>query len=145
MLTPTFELSRSQRLPFAVKHLFASESVSWVTWDEADDPYKILVRHLDELRQEAAAHVGGAENRQQPNATPRTSEWKIHLEENVRQFIASGLTNAAASIHGSSIQVALADLEIRQQRMRKTTVELSIQRCAAKVSQVMAISVLCRS
>jgi MoxR-like ATPase len=155
-LTPTFELSRSQRLPFALKDPLESDTVSWVTWDEAENPYETLVQHLDELYRTKARDVVASSHGVQEGdqADKSTSSWSIHLEENVRQFVASGLEDAAAaktaSLTGAredtitkdnvhpGIRVAMADPRVRQQRMRKTDAELSIQRCAAKVSHAPA-------
>ncbi|GAA5943409.1 hypothetical protein JCM1841_002533 [Sporobolomyces salmonicolor] len=111
ILTPAFELSRSQRLPFA---LTPSEfaSVSWVTWQEADDPYAVLLQHLERLRAEDAVE----------------GDWSIEVEENVRQFIAAGLAGAAQQLKKTPT-VRLARLAVREQRMRKTEAELAIQRC----------------
>ncbi len=117
VLTPAFEKSRSQRLPFALtKEEY--ERVSWVTWEEAEDPYAILVRHLEGLRSEAGA----------------TGGWRIELEENVRTFVGSGLAVAGAAAEGDKPEVGFASLAVREQRMRKTEAELAIQRCVAKVS-----------
>jgi Xaa-Pro aminopeptidase len=116
ILTPSFEVSRSQRLPFALSSA-EFDSVSWVAWEEAEDPYATLVSHLEERRATDGVKSEG---------------WSIHLEENVRQFIASGL--AAAVQEKESVEVGLATIEVRQQRMRKTKAELKIQRCVARVS-----------
>lgn len=66
VLTPAFETSRSQRLPFALS-ADEFESVSWVAWQEEADPYAVLVQHLEALREKDGAK--GA--------------WTVHLEENV--------------------------------------------------------------
>lgn len=58
--------------------------------------------------------------------------WKVHLEENLREFVADGLREASNEVGGIS-QVGLADLKVREQRMRKTEHELELQRCGAKV------------
>lgn len=92
-----------------------------MTWDEADDPYAVLVQHLAKLRsQNAKADVKGR-------------AWRLHLEENTRQFVSNGLERSAAALQGERIEVWLASTEVRQQRMRKTQAELQIQRCVAKV------------
>lgn len=102
VLTPAFEKSRSQRLPFALSaDDFAV--VSWVTWQEAEDPYAILVEHIEELK-EIDGFVEGP--------------WTIHLEENVRQFVATGLRDAGESRAKDKPQVDLAALVVREQRMR---------------------------
>ncbi|ORY88833.1 peptidase M24, structural domain-containing protein [Leucosporidium creatinivorum] len=118
ILTPSFEVSRSQRLPFALSSA-EFESVSWVAWEEAEDPYATLVAHLEELRGKDGINSEG---------------WSIHLEENVRQFVASGL--AAAVKEKEGVEVGLASIEVRQQRMRKTKAELNIQHCVAKITRV---------
>lgn len=116
VLTPAFEVSRSQRLPFALtEEEFGS--VSWVAWQEAEDPYVILIKHLEQLREQ-----DGIKGR-----------YKVHLEENVRQFVAAGLERAAQGQEG--VEVGLASIEVRQQRMRKTKAELEIQHCVAQVSR----------
>ncbi|GAA5833503.1 hypothetical protein JCM5353_007944 [Sporobolomyces roseus] len=117
ILTPSFELSRSQRLPFA---LSSSEfdQVSWVIWEEADSPYEVLVHHLDGLRQ----------------AQGKEGEWSIEIEENVRQFVASGLAEARAKLDGEKPNVGLAKMQVRESRMTKTDEELEIQRCVGKIT-----------
>ena len=117
VLTPAFEKSRSQRLPFALTEE-EYDRVYWVTWEEAEDPYAILVKHLDGLRGEAGA----------------TGGWRIELEENVRTFVGAGLALAGQAIDGEKLEVGFASLGVREQRMRKTEAELDIQRCVAKVS-----------
>jgi len=116
ILTPSFELSRSQRLPFA---LSSSEfdSVSWVTWEESDRPYEVLVDHLDGLRREQG----------------REGEWSIEIEENVRQFVSSGLADASRTVEGKRPEVGLAKMQVRELRMRKTKAEVEIQSCVGKV------------
>lgn len=116
VLTPAFEKSRSQRLPFALTKEEYTR-VHWVTWEEAEDPYAILVKHLDGLREQAGA----------------TGEWRIELEENVRTFVGTGLGLAGKQLEGDWPEVGLASIAVREQRMRKTAAELDIQRCAAKV------------
>lgn len=116
VLSPAFEVSRSQCLPFALTEQ-EFDGVSWVAWQEAEDPYAVLVEHLKTLRN-GVGHEGG---------------WRLHLEENVRQFVASGLAEAVEQNEG--VEVGLASIEVRQQRMRKTEAELAIQHCVSKVSE----------
>ncbi|KAM0751190.1 Creatinase/aminopeptidase [Meredithblackwellia eburnea MCA 4105] len=115
ILTPSFEKSRSQRLPFALSPDDFAQ-VSWVTWEEAENPYEILLGHLEELKERDGVSIEDA--------------WKIHVEENVRQFVAEGVKEAA----GDKVEVGLASLVVREQRMRKTENELKIQRCAGKIT-----------
>jgi len=117
VLTPAFEKSRSQRLPFALTEKEYGK-VEWVTWEEAEDPYGILVKHLDGLRAVAGA----------------TGGWRIELEEHVRTFVGTGLAVAGQAVDGDKPEVGFASLAVREQRMRKTAAELDIQRCVAKVS-----------
>ncbi|GAA5994276.1 hypothetical protein JCM5350_002507 [Sporobolomyces pararoseus] len=116
ILTPSFEKSRSQRLPFAVESE-EFDKISWVAWEEAESPYEVLVNHLEKLRKE-----NGPEG-----------AWSIEIEENVRQFVASGLEEAAAK-SDSKAKVGLAKMVIRELRMRKTEAELEIQRCVGKIT-----------
>ncbi|GAA5958682.1 hypothetical protein JCM3765_006002, partial [Sporobolomyces pararoseus] len=116
VLTPSFEKSRSQRLPFAVDR-DEFDKISWVAWEEAENPYEVLVNHLEELRKENG-HEG---------------TWSIEIEENVRQFVASGLEEAAARLK-SEAKVGLAKMVVRELRMRKTVAELEIQRCVGKIT-----------
>ncbi|KAK4693021.1 hypothetical protein P7C70_g9013, partial [Phenoliferia sp. Uapishka_3] len=119
VLTPSFEVSRSQRLPFALnKEDF--EKVSWVAWKEEEDPYRILVEHLESLKEADGFGEGQG--------------WTIHLEENVRQFVSAGLQAAGQQIQNVKPKVELAALVVREQRMRKTENELALQRCAGKVT-----------
>lgn len=121
ILTPSFEKSRSQRLPFAVSRA-EFDDISWITWDEAENPYGVLVDHLERLRREAD-HDG---------------PWSIEVEENVRQFVAAGIAEAAAAARSEvAPEVGLAKMVIRELRMRKTKAELDIQRCVAKVSKLL--------
>ncbi|GAA5903160.1 hypothetical protein JCM5296_003357 [Sporobolomyces johnsonii] len=108
ILTPAFELSRSQRLPFA---LTPSElaSVSWVTWQEADDPYAVLLQHLERLRAEGAVE----------------GDWSIEVEENVRQFIAAGLAGAAQQLEQAP-SVGLARLAITLEALRAVRKHLRV-------------------
>lgn len=115
ILTPAFEVSRSQRLPFALSSA-EFDGVSWVAWQEAEDPYAVLIRHLEDLRKDAGAE----------------GSWRLHLEENVRQFVAAGLAEAVKE--NEAVEVGLASIEVRQQRMRKTEAELAIQHCVSKAS-----------
>ncbi|GAA5873177.1 hypothetical protein JCM16303_006961 [Sporobolomyces ruberrimus] len=116
VLTPSFEKSRSQRLPFAVESKEFDE-ISWVTWEEADSPYGVLVKHLEDLRRE-----GGDKG-----------EWSIEIEENVRQFVAAGIKEASSDLE-SKPRVGLARMVVRELRMRKTEAELDIQRCVGKIT-----------
>jgi len=126
VLTPSFEKSRSQRLPFALtKQEYAK--VNWVTWEEAENPYAILVEHLDGLRAATGAKGG----------------WRIELEENVRTFVGTGLAVAGQAVDGEQPQVGFASLAVREQRMRKTDAELDIQRCVAKVRSPIAATCPC--
>ncbi|GAA6005786.1 hypothetical protein JCM11491_004010 [Sporobolomyces phaffii] len=117
ILTPAFEKSRSQRLPFAVDSA-QLDSVSWVTWEESENPYEVLVTHLDELQK---AHAKG------------NGDWSIEVEENVRQFVAAGIEEAVAQL-GIEARVGLAKMEVRELRMRKTDAELELQKCVAKIT-----------
>lgn len=117
VLTPAFELSRSQRLPFALTSEQRA-SVDWVTWEEADDPYEVLMDHLAGLR--------GNENES-------GTVWSVEVEENVRTFVRDGLAAAAQKRGKDGPQVGLAKLGVRELRMRKTAQEGAIQHCAAKV------------
>lgn len=116
ILTPAFELSRSKRLPFA---LTADEwdNISWVVWQEAEDPYRVLLEHLDGLRRIDGQHEG--------------AHWRVHLEENVREFVSAGLGETKVS---QGLEVGFASLEVREQRMRKTQAEFLLQRCVAKIT-----------
>ncbi|TNY24483.1 peptidase M24 [Rhodotorula diobovata] len=118
VLTPAFELSRSQRLPFALTSEQRA-SVDWVTWEEADDPYEVLMDHLAGLR--------GNENES-------GTVWSVEVEENVRTFVRDGLAAAAQKRGKDGPQVGLAKLGVRELRMRKTAQEGAIQHCAAKIT-----------
>ncbi|GAA5935643.1 M24 family metallopeptidase [Sporobolomyces koalae] len=110
ILTPAFEKSRSERLPFAIDK---QQDISWVTWEESENPYEVLVQHLAGLRGQG--------------------EWSIQIEENVRQFVATGIAQAAQDLK-TQARVGLVELEVRELRMRKTEAELHIQRCVAKIT-----------
>lgn len=88
--------------------------MSWVTWEEAENPYEVLLAHLEGLREK-----DGTEG-----------EWEVQLEENVRTFVGDGIGEA---VRGEG-RVGMARLEVREQRMRKSENELRVQRCVAKVS-----------
>ncbi|KAL8276619.1 hypothetical protein RQP46_010968 [Phenoliferia psychrophenolica] len=117
VLTPAFEKSRSQRLPWALSE-DDFQKVSWVAWQEEQDPYQIMVEHLQQLRERDGA----------------SGEWTIHVEENVRQFVSTGLQAAGESLQTVQPIVNLAALVVREQRMRKTENEIALQRCAGKVT-----------
>lgn len=121
ILTPSFELSRAKLLPFA----FTTEEfkeISFVVWQEEGNPYEILVDHLETLRKE-----------NQDLSSKKSESWSIQIEENVRQFISSGLSDAVASLQVDA-RVEFASLRVREQRMRKSEGELQIMRCAARVN-----------
>ncbi|KAI5481630.1 hypothetical protein MNV49_002856 [Pseudohyphozyma bogoriensis] len=115
VLTPYFEKSRSQRLPFALSPA-EFDKVSWVTWREAENPYQVLVDHLAELKK-----GDGVEG-----------DWVVHVEENVRTFVFDGMREAAEVKGG--VEVQFAALSVREQRMKKTNIEFGLQHCAAKVT-----------
>lgn len=123
VLTPAFELSRSQRLPFALTPE-QRDRIDWVTWQEADDPYAVLLDHLAGLR----GNESGA-------------TWSVEVEENVRTFVRDGLAAAASRLDEDAPSVALAKLEVRELRMRKTKVEGEIQHCVAKVRSLVLSTV----
>ncbi|BGP38723.1 hypothetical protein JCM10449v2_002658 [Rhodotorula kratochvilovae] len=116
ILTPAFERSRSERLPFALTDEERAD-VSWVTWEEADDPYEVLLEHLAGLR----AQVGAG-------------AWSVEVEENVRTFVRDGLAVAAQKREHDPPTVGLARIEVRELRMRKTAAEAVIQHCVAKIT-----------
>ncbi|GAA5851033.1 hypothetical protein JCM9279_005265 [Rhodotorula babjevae] len=116
VLTPAFELSRSQRLPFALRPEQRAR-IDWITWQEADDPYAVLLEHLARLR-----------------ADDLSAAWSVEVEENVRTFLRDGLAAAASRLDEGAPSVALAKLEVRELRMRKTEVEGAIQHCVAKIT-----------
>ncbi|GAA5899909.1 hypothetical protein JCM8208_005539 [Rhodotorula glutinis] len=116
VLTPAFELSRSQRLPFALTPE-QRDHIDWVTWQEADNPYAVLLEHLAGLR----GNESGA-------------AWSVEVEENVRTFVRDGLAAAASRIDGEGPSIGLANLEVRELRMRKSQVEGRIQHCVAKIT-----------
>ncbi|GAA5914471.1 uncharacterized protein JCM6883_004809 [Sporobolomyces salmoneus] len=117
ILTPSFEKSRSQRLPFAVDSA-QLENIWWITWEEAENPYEVLVEHLEGLRE----------------AQNKTGAWSIEIEENVRQFLAAGIEEVAKKRKEAAPEVGLAKMVIRELRMRKTKAELDIQRCVGKIT-----------
>ncbi|GAA6063783.1 hypothetical protein JCM10212_005572 [Sporobolomyces blumeae] len=156
ILTPAFELSRSRRLPFAVDE----RDISWVTWQEHQDPYRILVDHLVDLRNQfdgRASSPGRTSSEpysgrdaafEEAESTTRSSSWSIEIEENVRQFVSSGIATAVEEDRARAVErtrfgdlgvvdvprVGLAKLEVRELRMRKTDREVAIQKCVAKIT-----------
>jgi len=68
-------------------------------------------------------------------AQGKEGEWSIEIEENVRQFVASGLAEAGGKLDGEKPNVGLAKMQVRELRMRKTASELEIQRCVGTVCQ----------
>ncbi|GAA5943261.1 hypothetical protein JCM3775_004553 [Rhodotorula graminis] len=116
VLAPAFELSRSQRLPFALTPE-QRDRIDWITWQEADDPYAVLLEHLAGLRGDESS-----------------VPWSLEVEENVRTFVRDGLAAAASRVGENAPSVGLAKLEVRELRMRKTEAEGKIQHCVAKIT-----------
>jgi Xaa-Pro aminopeptidase len=131
ILVPKFELSRAQSLHIALGGVGEGEEerwINWVTWDEADDPYMVLIEHLEGLREREGDEGRGG--------------WNIGLEENVRTFVGEGIRSAVGKRRSwderqderVEVRVGLVGIEVRELRMRKTEAELRILRCVAKVS-----------
>lgn len=133
ILVPAFEKSRAQALPFALSKSDLEE-ISWVEWQEDQNPYDILMKHLSDLYEKDKEKVTGE--------MIEGSGWRIDLEENMRQFVSHGLEEAVNSLRASAevpstkeeVLIGFARLEVREQRMQKTEAELKILRCAARVS-----------
>ncbi|KAK4051953.1 hypothetical protein OIV83_002658 [Microbotryomycetes sp. JL201] len=117
IVVPAFELSRSKRLPLAMSEDELA-AITWLTYEEDDDPFGILARHLKKSFSHQDMSCRGI---------------RVHVEENVRQFVASGVRQALHTMDPSAA-VELASLTIRQQRMSKTKAEQAILHCAAKVT-----------
>ncbi|SCZ93040.1 BZ3500_MvSof-1268-A1-R1_Chr6-2g08422 [Microbotryum saponariae] len=125
ILTPSFELSRTKRLPFALSPSDLSQ-ISWVTWEEAENPYAILSQHLGDLY---ASYLSSIKESK--------AKWTIHLEENTRQLVADGIGQAmrrGVEGRGLEVKVGLVGESIREQRMRKTKKERELLRCVSKVT-----------
>ncbi|KAK4058249.1 hypothetical protein OIO90_000406 [Microbotryomycetes sp. JL221] len=118
ILTPSFELSRSKRLPLAMTRQ-ELDDIKWLTYREDENPYDVVANHIVNNR--------FAEVDEWPKA-----RGTVHVEENVRQFVASGIRDAVS--RKGQFEVDVASLDIRRQRMKKTGVELAIQRCVAKIT-----------
>ncbi|SGZ18619.1 BQ5605_C020g09193 [Microbotryum silenes-dioicae] len=124
ILTPSFELSRTKRLPFALSSSDLSQ-ISWVTWEEAENPYAVLSQHLEHLY---ASYLSSIKESK--------AKWTIHLEENMRQLVADGIGKAVKTVEGRGLEVrvGLVGESIREQRMRKTKKERELLRCVSKVT-----------
>lgn len=95
-------------------------------------------------------HLAGLHKKDQEKVDGKlmkANEWRIDLEENMRQFVSYGLEEAVNSLRASAekasnkeeVEIGFARLKVREQRMQKTEAELKILRCAARVSYYRAL------
>ncbi|KAH8920835.1 Creatinase/aminopeptidase [Atractiella rhizophila] len=119
VLSPAFEVSRAQRLPWARAD---SETVTFVPWKDDEVSYDVL---MDWLVTSAQKHSGGND-----------IEIVLQPDENVRNFVLHGLEAAASkySKKNLSISIQFVAQEVREQRMRKSPAELELLRCAEKAT-----------
>lgn len=105
VVTPSFEKTRAQtQLHLALPE---DDSVTWLPWEEAQDPFEAL-----------AAHAGA----------------KIYLDHDMRVGMFGDLQTSFERVVGSGkVEVLPAAREIRAIRERKDQEELDLLRCANEV------------
>ncbi|KAF9407839.1 hypothetical protein BGZ94_002546, partial [Podila epigama] len=121
IVAPAFEASRARQ------KLIPGSAVSIKTWEEGESAYKVVREVLDtpwagpdEIMEDAKG-----------NKKPKKDYDQIYVDVDMRQFVASGLTNALES---STRKVVVANRAIKELRTIKSPQEIEILRCVSKTT-----------